>query len=112
MNFPTIAKANITSSYAALVDQSQGVGIRDITLDATESISISYLQGNLAIRSTSADRLQVRITNLAGQTVASLQAQLSGGYAEVSTEQLPAGVYIAIATDQQGHKATCKFIKR
>ena len=45
-------------------------------------------------------------------TVATMMAQLSGGAAEVSVEQLPVGVYVAVITDQQGHKATCKFIKR
>jgi hypothetical protein len=112
MNVPTIAKANITSSYATVVSQPYDVGIRDTAIDATENLGISYLQGILAIRSTSAERLQVRIANLAGQTVATLQTPLSGGYAEVSVEQLPAGVYIANVTDQQGRKATCKFIKR
>ena len=112
MNVPTIAKANMTSSYATFVSQPYDVGIHDIAIDATESLSISYLQGSLAIRSTSAERLQVRISNLAGQSVTSLQTSLSGGYAEVSVEQLPAAIYIANVTDQQGHKATCKFIKR
>ena len=41
-----------------------------------------------------------------------LQPQLNGGYTEINIEQLPAGVYVAVITDQQGHKATCKFIKR
>jgi hypothetical protein len=112
MNVPSIAKANIASSYATVVSQPYDVGIRDIAIDATESLSIRYLQGSLALRSTSAERLQVKIANLAGQSVASLQAPLSGGYAEVSVEQLPSGVYIATITDQQGRKATCKFIKR
>ena len=112
MNIPTIAKPNITSSYVAAVDQSQSVGIRDITIDATENLSVRYTEGRLDIRSTQAERLQVRIANLAGQSVATMMAQLSGGAAEVSVEQLPVGVYVAVITDQQGHKATCKFIKR
>ena len=112
MNVPTIAKANITSSYVIVVDQSQSVGIRDILADANENLSVNYVQGNLAIRSTQADDLQVKIVNLAGQSIANLPAHLNGGYAEVSVEQLPVGVYIANITDRQGHKATCKFIKR
>jgi hypothetical protein len=112
MNIPTIAKPNITSSYVSAVDQSQEDGIHDIMADATDPVSIRYAEGILAIYSTSAERLQVSIVNPAGQTVSATQAQLIGGYAEVSVDQLPAGIYIATATDQQGHKATCKFIKR
>ena len=112
MNIPTIAKPNITSSYVSLVEQTNEAGIHDIMADATDPISIRYTEGALAIRSTSTERLQVRIVSPSGQTVSSIQAQLSGGYAEVSVEQLPAGIYIATVTDHQGHKATCKFIKR
>jgi hypothetical protein len=53
----------------------------------------------------------VRIANLAGQSVATLPVELTGGATEISVGQLSAGVYVAIVTDQEGHKATCKFIK-
>ena len=112
MNTPTIAKANIISSYITAVEQPITTGIRDLMADVADELSLRYQQGNLALRSTSAERLQVRIANLAGQTIATLQPQLSGGYTEVNIDQLPAGIYVAIATDQQGHKTTCKFIKR
>lgn len=111
MNIPTIAKPNIMSSYMSMVEQPNEAGIHDIMADAADPVSIRYAEGILAIHSTSAERLHVSIINLAGQTVSTTQAQLSGGYAEVSVDQLPAGIYIATATDQQGHKATCKFIK-
>ena len=112
MNTPTIAKSNIMSSYMIVVEQPVITGIRDLMADTAEELSIRYTEGNLAIRSTSAERLQVRIANMAGQSVATLQPQLSGGYTEVNIEQLPAAVYVAVVSDQQGHKATCKFVKR
>ena len=111
MNVPTIARANITSSYSTVVPQSD-TGIHDIMANATEALSIHYAMGSLTISNAVSDELQVRITNLAGQTVATLPAYLSGGYAEISVEQLRPGVYIANVIDRQGHKATCKFIKR
>ena len=111
MNVPTIARANITSSYSTVVPQSD-TGIHDIMANATEALSIHYAMGSLTISNAVSDELQVRITNLAGQTVATLPAYLSGGYAEISVEQLRPGVYIANVIDHQGHKATCKFIKR
>ena len=113
MNTPTIAKSNIISSYIQPVEQPIVTSIRDLMADVTEEeLSIRYAEGHLAIRSTSAERPQVRIANLAGQSVIMLQPQLNGGYTEINIEQLPAGVYVAVITDQQGHKATCKFIKR
>jgi hypothetical protein len=36
--------------------------------------------------------------------------QLSGGYAEISVSQLPAGVYIANVIGKHGQQAACKFI--
>ncbi|MBR7029761.1 MAG: lamin tail domain-containing protein [Prevotella sp.] len=112
MNIPTIARPNILSSYLTVVEQPQGAGIHDIMADATEQISVRYAEGCLTIRSMSADALQVRLTNLAGQSVMSLPVALTGGYAEVPVEQLSTGIFIATVTDHQGHKATCKFIKR
>ena len=112
MNIPTIAKPNIFSSYLTVVEQPQGAGIHDIMADATEKISIRYAESSLIISSMSAESLQVRIANLAGQGVMSQPVELTGGYAEVPVDQLSAGIFIATVTDRQGHKATCKFIKR
>jgi hypothetical protein len=75
-------------------------------------LGIRYVVGRLLINGTPTENLQIRIVNLAGQLALSIPASLSGGYAEVSVEQLPSGVYIAHATDNQGHQATCKFVKR
>lgn len=110
MNIPTIAKANITSSYLTVVSQPQETGIRDIMADAAEDVSINYHLGSLIISSTHADDLQLKVVNLAGQTFMNALVQLSGGYAEISIGQLPAGVYIANVTDKHGQKAACKFV--
>ena len=109
MNIPTIGKTNIISSYATVVEQPDGV--HDIMADATENISIRYGGDNLIISSTTTGSLQVKVVSLSGLSMMSLPVQLTGGYAKVPVEQLPAGIYIATVTDPQGHKATCKFIK-
>ena len=109
MNIPTIGRANMTSSYTYENDYT---GIRDLTVEtAAATLSIRYAAGNLFIESTVDDELEVRIVTLAGQSVATLPARLSGGRAEVSVAQLPAGVFMAHITDSKGHKAVCKFIK-
>ena len=109
MNIPTIAKANITSSYVTEVAQPQETGIRDLLADAAD-VSINYLAGNLIVRSSQSDNLQMKIVNLSGQTFMNVPVVLNSGYAEVSTRQLPAGVYIASIADEHGQKASCKFV--
>jgi hypothetical protein len=110
MNIPTIAKSNINSSYTVEVPQS-ATGIQDLMADATDGLSIRYVAGRLVCCCATATKLDIRITNLAGQQIAMLPATLQDGYVEVSIDQLPAGVYIATITDTQGHKAACKLIK-
>ena len=111
MNVPTIAKTNIISSYATAVEQPTETAVPNLMAEAGD-LGIRYVVGRLLINGTPTESLQIRVVNLAGQLALSIPASLSGGYAEVSIEQLPAGVYIAHATDDQGHQATCKFVKR
>ena len=113
MNIPTIAKPNITSSYVVAVGQKNEAGIHDVMADATESLTIRYVQGHLAVQSNLLEgSLNVRVANLSGQSVMTLPVQLNSGHADVSVEPLPTGIYIATITDRQGHHATCKFIRR
>ncbi len=111
MNVPTIAKTNIISSYATAVEQPTETAVPNLMAEA-DNLGIRYVVGRLLINGTPTESLQIRVVNLAGQLALSLPTSLNGGYAEVSIEQLPAGVYIAHATDDQGHQATCKFVKR
>ena len=110
MNIPTIAQANITSSYLAAVEQPEQTGIRQLMADTADNASISYRVGSLMIHSTMGTDLQLKVVNLAGQTLMAIPVQLNGGYAEVSVGQLPAGVYIASINDGHGQKASCKFV--
>lgn len=111
MNIPTIAKANIYSSYVSIVQQPQETGIHDLMADTTGDASVSYLAGNLIIQNTQAEDLQMKIVNLAGQVIMTATVNMNGSYKEFSVEQLPAGVYIVSITDENGHKASCKFVK-
>ena len=110
MNIPTIAKTNIYSSYVSVVPQPQETGIQNLMADISDKVVIGYLAGNLIVRSTNADDLQMKVVNLSGQTYINTPILLNSGYAEVSVSLLPAGVYIASITDKHGQKASCKFI--
>jgi hypothetical protein len=112
MNVPTIAQANIASTYSTPVVQPGTTAIRDLMADGAPQLSIRYASDNLLVTSPQPDRLQVAVANLAGQTVARLTVRSHDGQAEVSVGHLSAGVYLATVTDSHGHKAVCKFVKR
>ena len=111
MNIPTIAKTNITSSYAVSIEQPGQTGIRDLAAESN-GISARYVLGNLVIRSNSDSDVTITISNLAGQHVDQLPATILSGMAEASLAHLPNGVYVALIADKQGHKVSCKFIKK
>lgn len=116
MNVPTIAYSNITSSYVKPVDQPDvPTGITDIT-DIAENngngISIHPHAGQLLLNSSHDDSLLLNIVNMAGQTVATSVLDLSNGLAAYDMSDLPAGIYVAYATDHLGNKCSCKFAVR
>ena len=113
MNVPTIAKTNISSSYAINVNQSGLTGISDMAIDNTVDISIRYTADRLTIRSTTPVPVaKINIYNLAGQSVDVQAIDLNSGYAEVSLDGLSSGCYIARLSDGNGHSTICKFIKK
>ena len=113
MNMPTIAKPNITGSYATVVTQPESVGIHDIAADATVGLSLHYVAGCLVVRSTMpVDAAKIDICNLAGQSLGVQTIDLGSGYAELSLDRLSSGCYIARLSDGRGHTITCKFIKK
>ena len=116
MNIPTIAKNNITSSYVTPVEQPDlPTGINDVFEMAENSgdgISIKPSTGQLLISSTTQGMLQLNIVNLSGQTITTAALTLDGNLVTYSTAELPAGIYVASANDNNGHKGICKFIVR
>ena len=110
MNVPTIAQANLTSSYVTAVDQSGSVGIKEAKRQS--SLSARYVLGSLIVRGNSDGSVKADIYNMAGQSVASHAATMQSGYAELPVGQLPTGIYVAHVTDSQGNSVTCKFVKK
>jgi uncharacterized repeat protein (TIGR02543 family) len=109
MNVPTIAHANITSSYAVSIEQPATDGISDLAL--SPAFSIQYAAGRIIVSGAADGAVRVSIVSLAGQQRAGLSANATGGRAIVSTGQLTAGAYAAVVTDARGHRAVSKFVK-
>lgn len=110
MNVPTIAAANITSSYATTIEQSGTAGISDML--AANDLSVRYSDYRLTVQATGNSNVTITVTNMSGQNVLSQQLNTANGRCELSVLQLTAGVYIASVTDNYGRTATCKFIVR
>lgn len=111
MNVPTIAKTNIISSYAVVVEQAETAGIYDILADNSSSLSLRYAQGKLVVRGQADETAQVNVYSNTGQMAATFSVQLNNGYAEISIDELPAGYYVGNLSDKHGRHTVCKFVK-
>ena len=106
---PTIAKTNLTSSYAVAMEQAYIDGIHDLAVNT--AFTARYVVGHLVVRSQADGQVSVNICNLAGQQVLQHSLNISDGYAEMAVNDLPSGTYVALLTDDRGHKASIKFVK-
>ena len=109
MNIPTIACANIISSYAQPIVQPAVEGILDLAISS--GLDMRYVSGSLVISGAADDAVNVSIVSLSGRKAAALSTRSMADYAAVSVENLAAGAYVAVVTDGRGHRAVCKFIK-
>ena len=112
MNVPTIAKANITTSYQVEVEQPDLTGIRQLMAEQTTPLTVRYVLGSLVVRGNENERIHVNIYNLAGQFVAQKEAQMNAGYVEVPVGDLSTGCYLARISGVHGNQTTCKFIQK
>ena len=108
MNIPTIGKANITSSYVTVVEQLHWTEISDMA--TTDGLSVRYVNGRLKVESLYDGDVRVGVTNLSGQKVLAVTSRTNGGHADVGVSQLRRGVYVAVVSDSNGNKTTCKFV--
>ena len=71
---------------------------------------ISYHSATATLRPASAESVLVHVYSLGGQKL--LSGRVGGADGPLSVEALPAGVYIATASDTADRSQTLKFIKR
>ena len=111
MNIPSIAKTNVLTSYLTPVEQANPNGIQHLTAQSKGDLTARYVMGSIIVRSNDSKSVHVNIYNLAGQFIGSKDADLNGNYAEIPVGELSKGCYIAQVRDNNGHSATCKFVK-
>ena len=107
-----IAKGNIITSYMTEVPQPATSGIEMASLLPTNpQLTARYVMGKVIVRGESMGSLKLTVCNLAGQVLGQ-QTKTGNNYSEFAVDDLQPGCYIARITDEKGHYATCKFVKK
>jgi hypothetical protein len=101
------------TSYVTLTDQEQLAEATDIpvTIASANGFRIRYGSQQLLIKSEDADNADVDIYTADGRHVERAHVALSQGVARLNVAHLPMGFYVARATDEQGNRVGCKFMK-
>ena len=107
-NVPTIAKPNITSSYALPITQPVNDAIHHIDV-AAHTITARFVEDELVIHSPVNGDIRVTILNVAGQTIQ--DSRLSPHHPVIPLHDLRPGTYIANISITGFPPTVCKFIK-
>ena len=112
MNVPTLNKSNVLSSYTQeLENKKQTVDVKDVLLATNNGLRIYFnAPGTLLIKSDDTNSAEVKIYNMAGQTVMSENVRFQDQRAEVEVTGLQPGIYVAKATDNADNTCGMKFI--
>jgi hypothetical protein len=112
MNVPTIAQANMPTSYMIAAQQPAATAISDMAAASASDISLRLTGNKLMILGATGGEQQVSIYNLAGQLVENSSVTAKQGCGTVSIEQLPSGCYVAVAVSDGRQHSTLKFVKK
>lgn len=114
MNIPTIEKSNVLSSYVTAYEAPEKPeipdGVSTVIISDNNGLRISYAQGQLAVSSDEATNVALDVFTASGQRVFTTSASLSQGRHLIGLPNLPTGVYMAKAVDDEGKRVACKFI--
>lgn len=107
---PTISKRNIMTMYSQKVTQ-ETLDIRGTTIASSNDFSIHYGNKTLLLKSEGSNIARVEIFTASGQSVMSSVVSIKGGTGYVDVSSFPSGFYVARATDANGEKVCCKFMR-
>ena len=111
MDVPTIAKANQIGSYDSAVDQ-QTLDVTPSLVASANGLRLRCVADMLLLSSDDAQYARIDILNGNGQLVETNAANFHGGRSQLSIAHLPAGFYIARATDNLGNTVSCKVVTK
>ena len=115
MHLPTIDKSNRIDSYTSTweytPEQDPETSLRSLA-SRSAGMSIAYSGEQLLIKSEDSQNVTVCVYTPSGALVLRQPLQLVESVHErVSVATLPAGIYVARATDSEGNECATKFIK-
>ena len=114
LNVPTIAGANLLTSYMTKIDQEEqkeASGISAPVIASSNGFRISYGAHQLIVKGEDVESAQVEIFTTDGRLVERLSVALHHGTTRIQVDHLPTGFYVARATDVEGNRIGCKFMK-
>ena len=112
MNVPTIGKANMMTSYLVAEQQHDIVtGMSPVMIASANGFRIRYGSQQLFIKSDEPGQAVVDIYTTDGRLLETRVVSVNNGTARVSVAHLPAGFYVARATNGEGNRVSCKFLK-
>ena len=111
MNVPTIAKANILSSYVTKVEQDDVTKIRTIDIASANGFRIRYGAQQLLVKSDEDGQAIVELFTTDGRLLERQMVNVRHGSARISVAHLPQGFYVARATSHDNTRVSCKFMK-
>jgi hypothetical protein len=111
MNVPTIEKSNVLSSYVTAVGQSPYTAVRSTLIASANGFRIRYGAQQLVVKDEATDQATVEIFTSDGRLLERQHASLQRGTAIINVAHLSSGFYVARATNADGTRVSCKFIK-
>jgi hypothetical protein len=114
MNVPTIDKANTLNSYSELTDQEalhNATGIRTAMIAAAGGLRMHYGSQQLFVKNEDGGQMRVGIYTTDGRLIEQTVLSATPKTARVSVAHLPRGFYVARATDAEGNRVACKFMR-
>ena len=109
----TIAKANVMTSYMTLTDQEKMKEATDVPslIASANGFRVRYGAQQLIVKHDDAQEATVEVFTTDGRQLLRQPVTLRGGKTQLSIAHLRPGFYVARATDRDGNRVSCKFMK-
>ena len=109
MNLQTIAQPNMLTSYMVKSDPIH-TGTQTLIASAN-GFRMRYGSQQLIVKNEDAETVAIEIFTTDGRMAERTVVDLKGGTGKADVSHLPAGFYVARATDSEGTRVACKFMK-
>ena len=111
-NVPTIAAANILTSYMEATPQDGQIPDKvNVLVASSNGLNVKYIAQQLMVKCEQGGQVEVDIYTTDGRLIEQAAISMVNGRNTVSTAHLPSGFYVARVTNDEGERVSCKFMK-